>query len=107
VSQQRDQYRMPIERTGRLTRNGEVSECHLSDFTEQGFQIQTNIHLVAGEVVRLTCALDTHSEIECGLTVTHARPPVFGSHIVDISPEHQERLSRFIQHFITLNMMGL
>ena len=107
MNQQRQQYRMPIERTGHLTRNGEVSDCHVSDITEQGFQVRTDLPLVVGEVVRLSCALDAHNEVECGIAVTHARPPVFGGRIVDISPEHHERLSRFIQQLITLNMMGL
>ena len=60
-----------------------------------------------GEVVRLTCPLDLHTEIECGIAVTHARPPVFGTRIVDIAPEQHERSRGFIQRLITLNMMGL
>lgn len=107
MNQQRQQYRISIERTGRLTRQGELSECHVSDLTEQGFQIQTNIPLAMGEVVRLTCPLDLHTEVECGIAVTHARPQVFGTRIVDIAPEQQERLACFIQRLITLTMMGL
>jgi hypothetical protein len=107
MTQQRQQYRIPIERTGRITRDGVVSDCHVADLTEQGFQIQTKIPLATGEVVRLSCPLDVHTEIECGIAVTHARPPVFGTRIVDIAPEQQERLARFIQRLITLTMMGL
>ena len=107
MNQQRQQYRIPIERTGRITRDGVASDCHVADLTEQGFQIQTEIPLAMGEVVRLTCPLDFHTEIECGIAVTHARPPVFGTRIVDIAPEQQERLERFIQRLITLTMMGL
>jgi hypothetical protein len=107
MSHHRQQYRIPIERTGQLTRQGEISDCHVSDLTEQGFQVQTDLPLVVGEVIRLTCMLDGHAEVECGIAVTHARPPLFGSRIVDISPDQQERLSRFIQQLITMNMMGL
>lgn len=107
MSQHRQQYRIPIERTGQLTRHDEVSECHVSDLTEQGFQVQTGLPLMVGELVHLTCGLDTHSEVECNIAITHARAPVFGGRIVDISPEHQERLSRFIQNLIALTMMGL
>ncbi|MCE3224997.1 MAG: hypothetical protein K0S58_3177 [Nitrospira sp.] len=107
MSQQRQQYRIPIDRSGHLTRRGKVSVCHISDVTEQGFQLQTDLPLVTGDVVRLTCALESQEEIECGVAVTHARPPLFGSRIVDISPDHQERLSRFIERLLTLTMMGL
>lgn len=107
MNQHRQQYRMPIERTGHVTRCGEISECRVSDLTEQGFQVQTDLPLVVGEVIHLTCELDAHSLVECDIAVTHARPPIFGSRIVDIPPEHHERLSRFIQNLIMLNMMGL
>ena len=107
MTQQRQQYRIPIERTGRITRDGVVSDCHVADLTEQGFQIQTKIPLTIGEVVRLTCPLDLHTEIECAIALTHARSPVFGTRIVDIAPDQQERLARFIQRLITLSMMGL
>jgi hypothetical protein len=107
MSHQRQQYRIPIERSGHLTRDGVVSQCHVTDLTEQGFQVQTNLPLVVGEVIRLSCGLDARTEIECGISVTHARPPLFGTRIVDITPEQHERLSRFIQNLITLNMMGL
>ena len=107
MTQQRRQYRIPIERTGRLTCDGTVSECHVSDLTEQGFQLRTELSLVEGKVLGLTCALDVNSEIACTVMVTHARSPFFGSRIVDMSPDHRQRLSRFIQRLITVNMMGL
>jgi signal transduction histidine kinase len=45
--------------------------------------------------------LDGHAEVECGIAVTHARPPLFGSRIVDISPDQQERLSRLLENMLT------
>ena len=107
MNEQRQQYRIPIERTGRMTREGVASDCHIADLTEQGFQIHTDVPLAMGEEVRLTSPLDLHTEIECGIAVTHARAPVFGTRIVDIAPDQQERLARFIQRLITLTMMGL
>ena len=107
MSQHRQQYRISIERTGHLTRQGEVSDCRVSDLTEQGFQVRTDLPLTVGEILGLTCALDSNSEITCTVAVTHARLPLFGSRIVDISPEHRQRLARFIQRLITVNMMGM
>ncbi len=103
----RHQSRIAIERTGLLTRHGQTTECRVSDFSEQGFRLQTDVlAVVVGEEVRLTCALDTHEEIECRIAVTYVRPSVFGAHIVEMSPEHQERLSRFIEDIITVNING-
>ena len=104
---QRHDYRIAIERIGLLMRQGHARECRLSDFTEEGFQLQTNgLTLMVGEVIRLTCALDTNVEIECRIAVTYARASTIGARIVDISAEHREQLSRFIQDVITLNMEG-
>ena len=107
MSQHRQQYRIPIERTGQLTRHGEVSACRVLDVTEQGFQVTTDLPVAVGDVLDLTCPLDANSDITCTVAVTHAQPPFFGSRIVDISAEHRQRLSRFIQRLITQNMMGL
>ena len=107
MSQHRQQYRIPIERTGQLTRHGEVSACRVSDVTEQGFQVTTDLPLEVGDLLGLTCTLDADSDITCTVTVTRAQPPLFGSRIVDISAEHRQRLSRFIQRLITVNMTGL
>ena len=103
----RHQSRIAIERTGLLIRHEQASECRVSDFTEQGFQLQTDVQrLVVGEVVRLMCALDTHHEIDCVIAVTYVRLSVFGARIVDISARHQARLSRFIEDVITANIDG-
>ena len=107
MNSSRHQSRIAIERTGLLTRHGQASKCRVSDFTEQGFQLQTEVQpLVVGEVVHLTCALDTHEEVECRIAVTYVRQSVFGAHIVEMSPEHQKRLSRFIEDVITVNIDG-
>src|SRR5687767_4090610 len=99
----RHQSRIAIERPGLLTRNGQTSECRVSDFTEEGFGLQTDaLPVVVGEVIHLICALDAHEEMECRVAVTYIRPSVFGAQIVDILPEHQARLSRFIEDVITV-----
>ena len=102
----RTQSRIAIQRSGSLTRHGRVTECGVSDFTEEGFQLQIEGLFVVGEVVHLTCALDPREAIECRIAVTHVRPSVLGAHIVEISPEHQQRLSAFIENVITVNMDG-
>ena len=103
----RHQSRIAIERPGLLTRDGQTSECRVSDFTEEGFGLRTDVlPIVVGEVIHLTCALDAHEEIECRIAVTYVRPSVFGAQVVDISPEHQARLSRFIEDVITVNIDG-
>ena len=82
-------------------------ECCVSDFTEEGFRLQTDVVAVkVGEVVHLTCALDAHEDIECRVAVTHLHPSAFGAQIVEMSPEHRARLSRFIEDVITVNING-
>jgi hypothetical protein len=79
----------------------------ISDFTEYGFRLQTDVlSLVVGEVLDLTCARDSKEDIQCRVAVTHIHPSAFGAQIVEMSPEHQERLSRFIEDVITVNIDG-
>ena len=103
----RHQSRIAIERTGLLTRHGQTRECCVSDFTEEGFRLQTDVVAVkVGEVVHLTCALDAHEDIQCRVAVTHLHRSAFGAQIVKMSPEHRVRLSRFIEDVITVNING-
>jgi hypothetical protein len=107
MNQHREQYRILIERTGRLQRNGKVTNCHVWDLTELGFQVQTELDLSIGELVHLDCVLDLDSRIECALLITYARTPIAGGRIVDISPEHQTRLTRFIEQMLSVNLGGM
>ena len=53
----RHESRIAIERTGVLTRYGQKSECRLSDFTEHGFRLQTDVlSPVVNEVLDLSFA---------------------------------------------------
>ena len=103
----RHESRIAIERTGVLTCHGQRSECRLSDFTEHGFRLRTDaISPGVGQVLDLTCALDCQQAIECCVAVTHVHSSDVGVQIVEMSPDHQERLSRFIGDVITVNIDG-
>ena len=103
----RHQSRIAIERIGLVIAHGQTAECRVSDFTEEGFRLQTDdLSVLVGEVVHLTCALNAHEDIECRVAVTHIHPPAFGAQIVGMSPAHRTRLSRFIEDVITVNITG-
>ncbi len=103
----RHQSRIAIERPGLLTRNGQTSECRVSDFTEEGFGRRlASWPSWWTRLIHLTIALDAHEEIECRIAVTSVRPSASGAQIVDILPEHQARLSRFIEDVSTVNIDG-
>lgn len=103
----RHQSRIAIERIGLLTEHGQTVECRVSDFTEEGFRVQTDdLSVMVGEIVHLICALDAQEDIECRIAVTHVQPSVFGAQIVQMSSEHRARLSRFIEDVITVNING-
>lgn len=107
MNQHREQYRILIERTGRLQWNGKVTNCHVWDLTEFGFQVQTDLDLSPGELVHLDCVLDLDSHIECAVLITYARRPIAGGPIVVISPEHQKRLTRFIEQMLSMTLGGM
>ena len=103
----RQESRIAIERSAILTCHGQRSACRLSDFTEHGFRLRTDVlSPVVGEVLDLIFALDSEQAIECRVAVTHVHSCDLGVQIVEITPAHQERLSRFIEDVITVNIDG-
>jgi drug/metabolite transporter (DMT)-like permease len=103
----RHQSRIAIERIGLVIAHGQTAECRVSDFTEDGFRLQTDdLSVLVGEVVHLTCALDAHEDIECRIAVTHIHPWAFGAQIVEMSTDHRARLAQFIEDVITVNITG-
>ncbi len=103
----RHESRIAIERTGWLTHYGQTTACQVTDLTEHGVRLQTEfLSLKVGEFLHLKCALDGHEDIECRLAVTHVHESIVGACILDISKDHEERLSRFIENVITVNLNG-
>jgi drug/metabolite transporter (DMT)-like permease len=103
----RHESRIAIERTGWLTHYGQTTACRVTDFTEHGVRLHTEcLSPPVGELLSLKCALDGHEDIECRLAVTHVHESTVGACIIDISKDHEERLSRFIENVITVNLNG-
>ena len=104
---QRRQFRMPVSRTGLVTKDHTTTLCEIVDLTEEGLHFSTDLRLSTNETVRVECQLDPDCIIHCEMVITHARPPRFGGRITHLSPEHQQQLAVFIQRLITSSMAGL
>jgi hypothetical protein len=104
---QRRHFRMPVSRSGLVTKDHTTTLCEISDLTEQGLHFTTGLLLSKNEAVRIECQLDADCIIQCELVVTHAEPPRFGGQMRHLLPEHQQQLAVFIQRLITLSMAGL
>ena len=103
----RHESRIAIERAGWLTRHRQTTVCHVTDFTEHGVRLRTEVlSLKVGDVLDLKCALDGDQDIECRLAVTHVHDSTVGAVMIEIAQHHQERLSQFIENVITVNLNG-
>lgn len=103
----RHESRIAIERTGWLTHHGQTGACRVSDITEHGVKFHTDVLApMVGEVVDLRCAIDAHEHVECRLAVTYAYGSTFGARIMEMSQDHEERLSRFLEDIIAVNING-
>ena len=107
MAQKRELFRVAIDRTGQVQRGAEVVPCHVVDLTEKGFRLQLEGVYTAGEVLHLEFALSARDLLACTVQVTYVRPPFLGAVIAGISPDHQMRLSRFIDQLNALNMTGI
>lgn len=104
---QRGQFRVAVERQGMVTLGTKISRCNVRNLTEKGLLLETDLPIAAGDTIRIECQLDEHSNIHCGLLVASATPPFFGGPITQISPEHQQQLTNFMNRLITANLAGL
>lgn len=103
----RHQSRITIERIGLVRSHGQTAECRVSDFTDEGFRLETeDFSVQVGEVIHLTCALDAQKDIECRVAVTHVQRSAFGAQIVKMSTADRARLCRFIEDVVTANITG-
>lgn len=101
MSDQRGLFRISIHRKGFLRRGGEATVCEIYDLTEKGLQIVTETPLKVGETVELEFQLVDRVVIHCALLVTHAQDLKIGGRIIQISPKHQEALTKFVEHMIS------
>lgn len=106
MTQKREFYRVAIERTGQIGREGEAAPCEVLDLTEKGFQLRTDLSVVIGDKLELEFQLTKAAPIHCTVEITHAAAPQFGARITNISPTHQNCLSQFIEQLNVLNLTG-
>jgi hypothetical protein len=102
----RQLYRVAIDRTGHVRCGTDTFACNVMDMTEQGFRLRIDGTFPAGERLHLEFVLDDGEVLTCAIQVTHSEPPHIGAAIVDITRDHQQRLSNFIEQLNTLNMTG-
>ena len=107
MNDQRELFRISVHRKGFLRRRGETSICEIDDLTEQGLQIVTEVPLTVGETVALEFQLVDRVVIHCALLVTHVKEQWIGGRIIQISTEHQDALTRFIEQMISANLVGM
>lgn len=106
MAKQRQLFRLAIDRTGNLRRGEKVLPCHVVDLTEKGVRLQIDGIFSVGEELQLEFALTEDNAIVCAIRVTHSQPPQLGAAIVQMAPNHQARLSHFIEELNALNMTG-
>ena len=102
----RQLYRVAIDRTGQVRRGDDTFVCNVLDMTEQGVRLRIDETFSVGEQLHLEFALADGEVLVCVIQVTHSEPPHIGAAIVDITPDHQQRLSSFIEQLNALNMSG-
>jgi hypothetical protein len=107
MTDQRQLYRVPIDRAGQVRRGGQAYSCHVIDLTEHGVRLQINGTFQAGDELQLEFALTDVDRLACTIQVTNRRPPYIGAAIVQMAPDQQKRLSRFIEQVNTMNMGGV
>lgn len=106
MAKQRQLFRIAIDRTGEVRRGSETFTCNVVDLTEKGVRLRVDGTFRVGEELQLMFPLTDADVLECMIEVTYHRPPQIGAAIVRMGPDHEARLSRFIEELNALNMTG-
>jgi hypothetical protein len=106
MADQRQLYRVAIDRTGQIRRGDQAYSCHVIDLTEHGVRLQIDETFLTGDELQLEFALTDVDLLACRIQITNRRPPYIGAAIVQMAPDHQKRLSSFIEQVNALNMTG-
>jgi hypothetical protein len=106
VGQKREFYRIAVDRSGTVRRGQETVACEVLDLTEKGVQLTTDLPVRVGETLELDFSVTDAVAIHCSIMVTRVSGKSVGSCISDIAPDDQERLSRFINDLVALNLGG-
>jgi hypothetical protein len=106
MSEQRQLYRVTIDRTGHVRRGDDTFPCNVIDVTEKGVRLRIEGTFRQGEELYLEFPLTDSEVLACAIQVTNRRPPHMGAVIVHMAPDQQDRLSSFIEQLNALNMTG-
>jgi hypothetical protein len=106
MGEQRQLFRVAIDRAGRIRRGGETFLCNVIDLSEKGVRLRIDGTFRPGEELQLEFPLTEAELLACAIQVAHRRPPHIGAAIVHMAPDHQKRLSSFIEQLNALNMAG-
>lgn len=107
MKDQRQLFRIGIHRQGFLRRRDDTTVCEISDLTETGLQVVTEMPLLVGETVAIEFHLIDRIIIHCSLLVTHAGDLRIGGRIIHMSAEHREALMSFLHETVTANLVGM
>jgi hypothetical protein len=100
MTEQRSQFRFPIERRAFLKYDGNTYLCDLLDLTDLGLKLRTEILIPVGATIQLECQLEAHAIIHCAVLITHSSHPYIGGQITEILLEHKRQLTQFMQKLI-------
>lgn len=107
MNQQRELFRISIERTGQLRRGTDTAACQITDLTPYGVSLSTDLLVAREETIELEFQLASRCRIRCTVLVTHAVPPILGGRITAISPEHQTWIAQFIEQHAAISVTAL
>jgi hypothetical protein len=107
MTEQRQSFRISVQRKGFLRRRETTSVCDIHDLTEKGLQLVTDCPLVTGETVTLEFQLVDRVIIHCALLVVHADGLRAGGRIIHISTEHRDALDDYLHQTISAHLVGM
>ena len=106
MSQNRDEYRVQVDRPGTLRKGEAAFSCAVHDLSRHGVLVAADVAVSIGDRLQLDLELASGMPVRCVIQVKHAEPGRFGAAIVSISPEDEGNIFRFLEQLTELNLLG-
>ena len=97
MEQKRALFRVRINKVGQISHGSDVASCEVTDLTEKGTGLKSELALATGDEVTLDFDLTPQCHIHCKLQIVKSSAPSAGGVFTTIAPEQHRAIMRFIE----------
>ena len=93
----RTEARIAVSLPGILSLGDASAPCLVQNMCSRGFLIKYTKELPVGQILQLTCELDSERTVECKVQVRHVNRECLGARVIEISEDAMTLCHEFLE----------